>query len=726
MKVFTKLITAVLIISQVFFGVSAFAADDEENDIVGAPEIMVVNGPTFDVNAGQQNEIEILLRNTGAYKASGITVTTSLADVSENPFTISYVGKDNQISELSPRAEKKVRLLVDVDKNAPSKSYALTMKFTYFNRKSEKFDRTDTIYLRVKNGTAAPNYQLENISLNPKSISPGDSAVLSTKLFNIGPLDLYDLEVSLTDLDPQGLSTEGLANMNLGRFYAGTEKTLSFNIVANPNMESGSYPVSIKLTYADMNGKTFEDVHKFYVNVGGTGGLSKPAVEILNLSDPKGTYGVNQNFNINFNLRNVGETSAKNVKVTVNPSEGIVPKSTSIKTIKELPPNVNSPVQFTLAPTSAAASKNHSVEIVVEYESGGKDNVTTFKQYVGVNVYNPDKGADGESKSSKPKIIVSKYECDPLIVLAGEEFNLDMELLNTHVSKPVKNIKMFLTLSEETSTETAKTGNIFTPVDSSNTFYFDSIPSKGTVNQKIKLYTVPDAQPKTYTLTVNFEYEDMEGNEYTAKELLGINVQQPTEIQVGDIFVPDTIEVGMPINLSFELYNIGKVAVSNLMISLEGDIQTSTKNTYLGNFDSGNSQYYDNNFSFMNTGENKFSIKISYDDPSGETFEKVQEYTVNVTEAMMPEGEIGPDGMPIDPNAPQGGGKAKVIGIVLVVIIIVGAGAYIFKKKHDAKKEQEFLLGDDEDEDLDNQTDTESSDTLEDENKKGNDVDEQP
>ena len=108
------------------------------------------------------------------------------------------------------------------------------------------------------------------------------------------------------------------------------------------------------------------------------------------------------------------------------------------------------------------------------------------------------------------------------------------------------------------------------PVDSSNTFYFDSIPSKGTVNQKIKLYTVPDAQPKTYTLTVNFEYEDMEGNEYTAKELLGINVQQPTEIQVGDIFVPDTIEVGMPINLSFELYNIGKVAVSNLMISLEG------------------------------------------------------------------------------------------------------------------------------------------------------------
>ena len=65
----------------------------------------------------------------------------------------------------------------------------------------------------------------------------------------------------------------------------------------------------------------------------------------------------------------------------------------------------------------------------------------------------------------------------------------------------------------------------------------------------MRLFTVPDAQPKTYTLTVNFEYEDEEGNEYTATELLGINVQQMTKVETSEIAMPPTAEVGMPVSL---------------------------------------------------------------------------------------------------------------------------------------------------------------------------------
>ncbi len=82
-------------------------------------------------------------------------------------------------------------------------------------------------------------------------------------------------------------------------------------------------------------------------------------------------------------------------------------------------------------------------------------------------------------RKSKPKIIVSDYVCDPIIVMAGNEFDLTMTLMNSHKYKSVHNIKMFLTMAEETTSDTAKTGNIFTPVDSSNTFYFDDIVPKG-------------------------------------------------------------------------------------------------------------------------------------------------------------------------------------------------------------------------------------------------------
>ncbi len=55
-------------------------------------------------------------------------------------------------------------------------------------------------------------------------------------------------------------------------------------------------------------------------------------------------------------------------------------------------------------------------------------------QYAGANVSNPEKDneEDGDKKESKPKIIVSDYKCDPVIVMAGENFDLTMTFLNTH------------------------------------------------------------------------------------------------------------------------------------------------------------------------------------------------------------------------------------------------------------------------------------------------------
>ena len=176
--------------------------------------------------------------------------------------------------------------------------------------------------------------------------------------------------------------------------------------------------------------------------------------------------------------------------------------------------------------------------------------------------------------------------------MAGNEFDLTMTLMNSHKYKSVHNIKMFLTMAEETTSDTAKTGNIFTPVDSSNTFYFDDIVPKGKVDKALRLYVVPDAQPKTYTLTVNFEYEDQDGNEYTSQELLGINVKQVTQLDIDDYTLPQQIEMGMPVTVNFSYYNTGKVTLNNLMIRIEGDVETENKNTYIGNLESGSSDYY--------------------------------------------------------------------------------------------------------------------------------------
>ena len=289
--------------------------------------------------------------------------------------------------------------------------------------------------------------------------------------------------------------------------------------------------------------------------------------------------------------------------------------------------------------------------------------------------------------------------------MAGENFDLTMTFLNTHIEKAVKNVKMYLTMVEETSSENEKSGNVFTPVDSSNTFYYDSIAPKGTVSKTMTLYTVPSAQPKTYTLTVNFEYEDESGNEYTATELLGINVKQVSQVDTSEVFIPETSEIGMPISVYFDIYNTGKVDISNLKVSLEGDITTQNKSTYIGNCSPGDSNYYEGSFSVNNMGLNNFKLIISYDDPSGEQIQQVKEYTINGTEPVMDENMGGDMMMPEDMDTQEGISLKAKIGIAVgaaagVIILIVVLK--IIKKRKDAK-----LIADDLDDDMEGKDENE-------------------
>lgn len=653
----------VMAFSMAFAAVPAFADEIDETYKAGTPELSVMDGGLYTVQAGKENEIKVKLRNTSGYGAYDISVLPKYVDLDSTPFTISYPKGEGKVFNVPATGEKTLTFIVDVAEVAAAKTYGVDLVMSYFNSDDVKVEATKTIYIKVTNTTGTYSYNLEGFTSTPSSIPRGGSGTIGATLKNLSSVDMINVEIALEGLDPSGISTTGSNIIKYNKVEKGTEKKFSFNVFASASLGAGNHPVKYVITYNDELGNSYKDEYTHFVGVGGIGG--ETTVEIKNVAEPTGYYGVNENFVLTLDVVNTGTAEADGVVVSASEGSGaIVPKSLSKVSVGKLKAGEKKTVSFTMAATEAAKSQNYSIRITVEYDKGGT--TESYDQYAGVNIENGDGG------SSKPKIIVSKYESDPLIVMAGEEFDLNLSLLNTNSAKSVQNIKMFLTLSEETSSDSTKTGNIFTPVNSSNTFYFDSIAPKESVDRSIRLYTVPDAQPKTYTLTVNFEYEDSQGKEYTATELLGINVKQPTEIEIGEIYIPQSLEVGGMVSLSFELYNTGKVSLNNLMIKLDGDIDTSTKSTYYGTFDSGNTEYYDNYFSILNEGTNTFKLIVSYDDPSGEKIEDVREYTI---EGIAP---YIPDDMMTEPMPEENNGSA--IGLI-VIIVIAAAGIAIFIKK---------------------------------------------
>lgn len=205
------------------------------------------------------------------------------------------------------------------------------------------------------------------------------------------------------------------------------------------------------------------------------------------------------------------------------------------------------------------------------------------------------------------------------------------------------------------------------------------------------MFTVPDAQAKTYTLTANFEYEDNKGEAYTATELIGIPVIQQSRLETGELGVYPEAFIGQPAPVSIEFFNTGKVTLYNMMVKLEGDFQTENGSYYIGNFVSGSSEYFEGMVMPFEPGELTGDVVFTYEDSTGQEQEIRKPFTLNVMDAPpMPEfpGEEFP---PMDQDG--GGLFSRMLkspwlwGILVLIGGIIGFRVY--RKK---KKEKEFAL----------------------------------
>lgn len=589
------------------------------------PLISIMNGNIPEANAGSEIKIPLKIANSSKYSAADIVVTPVLTDGANMlPFEISNVSLSKNIDFINQKDNAEITFNFKVLPDASEKVYPVKFDFSYKNRSGDSFTSTDTAYVKIKNTNPSTKIILNNVNISPEIVKPGQTAQLSFDIDNTGASTINDIKISLQGLSEAGFSVKGGTNVqNVSRLGAYGVHNMKFNIESNSGAAGGNHAATIKIEYKTDSDKVVTDEEQLFLNV--DGGDSSNIV----ISDVKSpTEGIipTEVFVISFSLRNEGRGSAKNVKVSVNGGEQIVPVSQSVQSLPELKSGQKSDFTFTMQPVGGTASKNYPVSIQVDYDGkeGDKTVTQTIKQYVGVYV-----SASGSGSKGVPKIIINRYSFKPSIVKAGENFDMNISFLNTSSNKAIKNIKIYLTANESTN----ESGSVFTPVDSSNTFYIDEIAPKASAEKKITMFTIPNAKPKTYTVTANFEYEDSDAKEYKSTELFGIPVVQPSKFQIGEIVLPDAAFAGQSAAISVQYYNLGKVQLSNLMVKVEGDFEAKDNSRYIGNFDSGSNDVYDVEVIPAKEGECKGRLVFSFDEPNGDHKEIMKEFTLNVTQA---------------------------------------------------------------------------------------------
>lgn len=667
------------------------------------PNLTVTSQNTYTGKAGETVNVTVTLKNTSKYYATNVSATLNGDDTG----TV-YVEGDSYGStrDLNGGSSESLSFKVKVADLAEAGNYKLNLNVSYYNYAysdeiAQKYTLERSINIRVPKKTNAPQVLVDEVNIMPSNVvKPGDTIAVGFNLKNIGPEVAKDIKISLEGLSSEGFTVaKGVNYTTVPSIGPGKSSYLYFELKSLRNINPGSYELLLKLTYKDKQDELITDESKFFITVIAGDKKNQSNLILENLKYPTGTIPRNTALDINFDIKNKGRVDANNIIIKAISSDpsGVVPKSVSILKIDTLKSEETQNINFEFLTTNSAQTTNYPIEILVEYEDdmSPKGEPYSFNQFVGVFSKAPiekDPNDKPEDTSQKyvPKLIIEKYTFNPSMVKAGETFEMSLSFFNTNKDKSVRNIKIFLTSESGASKDSADSGSsVFTPVDSSNTFFIDSIPAKQTIDKTITMFTIPDALAKTHTITANLEYEDAAGNAYTAKELIGVPVVQQSRLEVGALDYFPEVSVGEPVPITAEFYNTGKVTLYNLMVKLEGDFQTENGQHYVGNFESGSSDFFDGTVIPSETGELEGALVFTYEDSTGETQEVRQSFSLNVIE-MMPMDEF-PDDMEGMPEENGGFFRSNWMWILLAVILLA-AGVLFFRLRKKKKRDKEMSL----------------------------------
>jgi len=730
MKVLTRIITLFLIFSLSFggFTLTAETTDppqsdwdyigrlyqiirDLERDLADAennpaqnpnprrPVIQVTNPPIIEIEAGSSRTVEFSIANLTNHTASNIITTINSTG---NPGIVgSFTDRGNNIASMGNRAQRTFSMQISVSEGVNDGFYTLEFNHEHLNTYNESHEDVSRITIRVINRDEG-RMSLRNITSSVSQVTPGSDFDITAAIHNEGNTIMRNVTLTIAD----GMASDGIflrdstSVMNIASMDAGRSENISIGFRADSRARRGAYPLTLQLAYTDSRGERQTQEHVFFVNVGaGARDDSASEVIITNISAPSGNIGVGQEFQMTVTLRNQSAYPARNIRVDASASDGaVVPRSTSILQISTLEPGAEQNLNFSFAPTNSARSQNYAIGFTVRYETGLEDSdgnyeVITFTQYQGVNVTNPERDDDDDddpARTSTPRIIVSDFRSTPMIVQAGHEFDLEIEFLNTS-DRVVRNIMITLSVEDEITTgqSNERRGSVFTPVGRSNTFFINRIEPGATVTEHITYFTLPDAPPRNYVINVLFEYEDEDNHPFEASGAIGINVAQVTRFDTTEIFLPDFAMAFQPIFINFEIFNTGRVTMSNLMIRVEGDFSAQQSTVFFGNLNPGAMDFYDNVLTPLGEGIVEGAIVISFEDDTGQQIEERREFSVEV--APMPvfdDDMMGMDRFPMDDMvwddnlgmfvpASQGFSTFVMMGSALGGVIVVGAAAFV-------------------------------------------------
>jgi len=412
------------------------------------------------------------------------------------------------------------------------------------------------------------------------------------------------------------------------RISAGGKREINISLKVKETADVGTYALPFDITYSNSSGSEYSNKQTLYFEV--IKEYSKPLILVRNVKTNPDMVTADSENSLSFELYNTGDLDARRIKLTLKgmSKDGFMIKdSIDNRYFDNLEGKESKKVSFDLLVSEEIPKGTNSLDVQLNYfDQDNKEYSDTKTIYI-----NNIQGKENENEKGVPKIIVSSYNTNPNIVTAGKTVSFEFTIKNTHVTKVIKNMKAVVGSEDGT----------FTLEGGSNSFYVDELEPQEEFTKTFYLRAKTDALSRAYPVTIEFDYEDEEGNAHAATEKINIPVVEKTDLSIDNVNGPYEMYVGNTGYISFEYYNKGKATISNLSVTIEGDYSPVNQTNYIGNVDAGSGSYSEIEVRAEKDGQAKGTLVFSFEDSSG-NIKRIERAIEGMVYGEMPSYEPDP------------------------------------------------------------------------------------
>lgn len=501
----------------------------------------------------------------------------------------------------------------------------------------------------------------------------------------------------------------------VGHVNKKAKKTVNLNVNVKKGLEEGYYPILIYISKRaqgeDGMSSEYAKTIMAWIETKKTTGTSEtnednsePVAFALGENQPTPSANYSEVMNFDVNVRNTGYKTAYDVRVDMELSEDIAKFPFEIndgnydRQMGNMNPDQTVAVPFSMAVREKAKSGYYPIKFKIRYRENENGNFAApIEDTFYVRVYGKDEDDSldseaGENERTKARIIVDSFETDPAEIYAGQDFTLKVRMKNASNSIAASNI--LFTFESETVSDSP----VFTTVNGSNSVVVNSLAPGASDTLTIKFSSSPTAEQRSYTITINEQYDSPEFKNAKEAVKIAVGLKQEARLNTGTIEVmPDAISVGEESNVMFSINNTGKVMLYNVNAVFEAD-SIQKNEAYVGNIEPGKSGNVDTMINGIapTMDDGKVKLSITYEDENGKvsTVEKEIQLMVNEDQSMD-ESNVD-DTWSSDDIQPEPSTTDKlkhlaipvgIVGVVLAAVIVV----VIRRKKKKAGMDDEIL-----------------------------------